>query len=76
MSEKSKSFFSLDERLAHGAFSIPEVCELKCISKTVVYEDIYAGRLPTEKFGRARRIAGPVVKAYVPTIGVVEKESA
>jgi excisionase family DNA binding protein len=71
-----KKHFTLEERLEHGAFTVEEAAELKASSRSAVYADIYEGRLPAERHGRARRILGKVLKNYVPGVGVVEKESA
>jgi len=63
--------YPIADRLIDGAYiDIEELCSLKKISKSVVYDDIKDGLLPVEKFGRLTRIAGPVAKAYVPRLGV------
>lgn len=68
---------SISDRLIEGGFlTIPEICALKAISKSVVYEDIAAGLLPTIKFGSATRVAGPIARDYIPRRGVVKAEAA
>ncbi|MEK4035812.1 hypothetical protein WOC76_04380 [Methylocystis sp. IM3] len=68
---------TIAQRLIVGGFlSIAELCQFKGTSKSVVYEDIAAGLLPVEKFGRATRIAGPVARDYIPRRGVVKTEAA
>ena len=61
---------TIEDRFVGGFFSIQELVDLKNSSRTQVYVDIKAGRLPVEKFGRATRIAGPIAKAYVPGRGL------
>ncbi|PPC98686.1 MAG: hypothetical protein CTY36_10640 [Methylocystis sp.] len=57
---------TLADRIEHGLLTIQELCALKLVSISKVYEDIAAGNLPVEKHGRLTRVQGPIAKRYVP----------
>jgi hypothetical protein len=67
-----KQLVSLGERLEHGYITVAELCQLKCVGQTKLFEDIKQKRLPVTKCGRSTRIAGPVAVRYVPGKGLAE----
>lgn len=72
-----EAIIPINERLIEGAFiNIAELCALKGVSKSVVYVDMKAGRLPYSKFGTATRIAGLDAKNYIPYTGIVKPVEA
>lgn len=46
-------------------YRIPDVMEVLSMSRSVIYEQIRAGRLRTVKQGRARLIPAPAINEYV-----------
>jgi excisionase family DNA binding protein len=58
--------------LHKALYRIPEVMELLSLSRTVIYEQIRAGRLRTVAEGRARRIPATAIAEYV---ALLERES-
>ena len=65
MASSETARFSLAERFEHGNFLIPEILELKPVSRTQFYEDVKAGLVTIEKHGRRSHVRGPVAKHYV-----------
>lgn len=63
---KHPSRITTADRLQFGFLSPRELADLKACSIGKVYADIRAGRLPSEKHGGARRIAGPIARDYRP----------
>jgi excisionase family DNA binding protein len=58
--------------LHKALYRIPEAMELLSLSRTVIYEQIRAGRLRTVAEGRARRIPATAIVEYV---ALLERES-
>ncbi len=54
-------------------YRIPEAMALLSMSRTVIYEQIRAGRLRAVKQGRARRVSASAIAEYVE---LLERESA
>lgn len=54
-------------------WKIPEAMEQLSISRTVIYEQIRAGRLRTVKQGRARLVPDSAISEYV---ALLEREAA
>ena len=54
-------------------YRIPEAMVLLSMSRTVIYEQIRAGRLRAVKEGRARRVSASAIADYVE---LLERESA
>lgn len=46
-------------------YCVPEAMELLSMSRSVIFEEIRAGRLRTVKRGRARLIPAPAMDEYV-----------
>jgi excisionase family DNA binding protein len=59
--------------LRKALYRIPEAMELLSLSRTVIYEQIRAGRLRTVAEGRARRIPATAIAEYV---ALLERESS
>ena len=59
--------------LRKALYRIPEAMELLSLSRTVIYEQIRAGRLRTVAEGRARRIPASAIAEYV---ALLERESS
>jgi excisionase family DNA binding protein len=53
-------------------YRIPEAMTLLALSRSVIYEQIRAGRLRTVSQGRARRIPASAIREYV---ALLERES-
>lgn len=53
-------------------YDIPDLCRILRLSRSVIYEQIRAGRLRTVKEGRSRRASENAVRDY---IALLEKES-
>jgi excisionase family DNA binding protein len=53
-------------------YRIPEAMELLSMSRSVIYEQIRAGRLRTVREGRARRVPASAIAEYV---ALLERES-
>jgi len=51
---------------------IPDLCRILRLSRSVIYEQIRAGRLRTVKEGRSRRASERAVRDY---IALLEKEA-
>jgi len=58
--------------LRRALYRISEVMELLSLSRTVVYEQIRAGRLRTVTEGRSRRVPASAIMEYV---ALLERES-
>ncbi len=58
------------DRFEYGEFSLAEICQLKNVCLTRVYQDIASGRLPIVKRGRSTRVLGRDARNYVPGEGV------
>lgn len=69
MREKVSTITTAD-RFEYGEFSLKEICQLKNVCLTRVYQDIASGRLPIVKRGRSTRVLGRDARAYVPGEGV------
>ncbi|MDP3553094.1 hypothetical protein [Methylocystis sp.] len=69
MREKVSTITTAD-RFEYGEFSLKEICQLKNVCLTRVYQDIVSGRLPIVKRGRSTRVLGRVARNYVPGEGV------
>jgi hypothetical protein len=69
MREKISTITTAD-RFEYGEFSLKEICQLKNVCLTRVYQDIAGGRLPIVKRGRSTRALGRDARAYVPGEGV------
>jgi hypothetical protein len=69
----SRNNITIEDRFKHGEFSLQELGALKNSGMTRLYADINAGRLPTVKRGRSRRVLGPVAARYQPGIGLVDE---
>ena len=59
--------------LRKALYRIPEAMELLSLSRTVIYEQIRAGRLRTVAEGRARRVPASAIAEYV---ALLERESS
>jgi hypothetical protein len=70
---KKPDTISVADRFEFGEFTVKEACALKATGPTRLYADIAAGRLPVEKRGRSTRIRGPILKRYVPGVGLVDQ---
>ncbi|MGY4766492.1 helix-turn-helix domain-containing protein [Kribbella sp. CWNU-51] len=57
---------------AKALYRIPEVMDLLSMSRSVIYEQIRAGRLRTVTEGRARRVPASAIAEYV---ALLERES-
>jgi excisionase family DNA binding protein len=53
-------------------YDIPDLCRILRLSRSVIYEQIRAGRLRTVREGRSRRATDNAVRDY---IALLEKES-
>ena len=53
-------------------YDIPDLCRILRLSRSVIYEQIRAGRLRTVKEGRSRRASDRAVRDY---IALLEKEA-
>jgi len=53
-------------------YDIPDLCRILRLSRSVIYEQIRAGRLRTVKEGRSRRASERAVRDY---IALLEKEA-
>ena len=62
---KCPPIVTLQDRLEHGNLTVHEVCELKNRSRTGFYEDVKAGLVEIEKWGRKSIIRGPIAKRYI-----------
>lgn len=58
--------------LPKALYRIPEAMELLSLSRTVIYEQIRAGRLRTVTEGRARRVPAAAIAEYV---ALLERET-
>lgn len=58
--------------LPKALYRIPEAMELLSLSRTVIYEQIRAGRLRTVTEGRARRVPATAIAEYV---ALLERET-
>jgi hypothetical protein len=58
---------TLEERLLHGCFSIPEVAQLCECSVSSINKDLREGRLTAVKMGGRTRILGPELTRYRST---------
>lgn len=53
-------------------YDIPDLCRILRLSRSVIYEQIRAGRLRTVKEGRSRRASDKAVRDY---INLLEREA-
>ena len=53
-------------------YDIPDLCRILRLSRSVIYEQIRAGRLRTVKEGRSRRASDKAVRDY---INLLEQEA-
>ena len=55
---------TLEQRLAYGNLTVPEVCQLTGRSKTRFYEDLKLGLVTIQKVGRKSVVYGPIARRY------------
>jgi hypothetical protein len=62
---KRPARLTLEERFAHGNFTVDEVCELKHRSHSGFYSDRKAGLVEIQKVGRKTIVRGPIARKYI-----------
>jgi hypothetical protein len=70
MPSKHHPCISIEDRFAHGFFSIQEAAELANCSVSQIYLDVQAGRVELRKFGRRSAIPGPSLRAFLDSARV------
>jgi len=55
-------------------YRIPDAARVLSLSRSVVYEQIRAGRLRTVKQGRSRRVSAAAIRDYIALLTVEAEE--